>query len=122
MTDKLEGTERDDALAELTLSILQKDKMRDPALGYPRDIELHAKILYPMAFKNGIRVVTDSGGLNPISAANKVSEILKAQGVTGVKIAIGNRACCGRQTNVIGFCIRIGRIYVCNSDLTGCFD
>ena len=77
-----------DSLAELTLSILQKDKMRDPNLGYPRDIELHAKILYPAALKAGIKVVTDSGGLNPISAANKVKEILQAQGVSGAKIAI----------------------------------
>ena len=77
-----------DSLAELTLSILQKDKMRDPSLGYPRDIEMHAKILYPMAFKQGMKVVTDSGGLNPASAAKKVSEILSAQGVSGIKIAI----------------------------------
>ncbi len=77
-----------DSLAELTLSILQKDKMRDPSLGYPRDIELHAKILYPLAFKNGIKVVTDSGGLNPINAAKKVGAIMKSQGVSGCKIAI----------------------------------
>jgi hypothetical protein len=77
-----------DSLAELTLSILQKDKMRDPNLGYPRDIELHAKILYPFALKAGIKVVTDSGGLNPVSAANKVRQILQAQGVTNAKIAI----------------------------------
>lgn len=77
-----------DSLAELTLSILQKDKMRDPSLGYPRDIELHAKILYPAAFARGMKVVTDSGGLNPFSAAEMVSSILKAQGVSDVKIAV----------------------------------
>ena len=77
-----------DSLAEFTLSILQKDKMRDESLGYPRDIELHAKILYPGAIKNGIKVVTDSGGLNPESAAKKVSSILEAQGIKGAKIAI----------------------------------
>ena len=38
-----------DALAELTLSILQKDKLKDPSMGYARDIEVHAKTLYPMA-------------------------------------------------------------------------
>ena len=76
-----------DALAELTLSILQKDKMRDPELGYARDIEFMAKTLYPLAFKNGIKIVTNSGGLNPENAAKKVAEILAAQGVTGVKIA-----------------------------------
>ena len=76
-----------DALAELTLSILQKDRMADPSLGYARDIELLAKILYPAAFQNGIKIVTDSGGLNPQSAAEKVSDILKKQGIRGVKIA-----------------------------------
>ncbi|MBL4753444.1 MAG: DUF1446 domain-containing protein [Flavobacteriales bacterium] len=76
-----------DALAELTLSILQKDKMRDPRLGYARDIEFMAKTLYPLAIKNGIKIVTNSGGLNPENAARKVSEILTAQGLTGVKIA-----------------------------------
>jgi hypothetical protein len=76
-----------DALAELTLSILQKDRMKNPEMGYARDIEFMAKFLYPLAFKNGIKIVTNSGGLNPVNAANKVAEILKQQGVTGVKIA-----------------------------------
>lgn len=76
-----------DALAELTLSILQKDKMRDPELGYARDIELMAKILYPLAYSKGIKIVSNSGGLNPLIAAKKVAEILTMQGITGVKIA-----------------------------------
>jgi len=76
-----------DALAELTLSILQKDKMKDPNLGYARDIEFMAKTLFPLAFANGIKIVTNSGGLNPENAAKKVAGILSAQGIDGVKIA-----------------------------------
>lgn len=76
-----------DALAELTLSILQKDKLRDPSLGYARDIEVHARTLYPIAFSKGIKIVTNSGGLNPESAAQKVKAILEKQGIKGVKIA-----------------------------------
>ncbi len=76
-----------DALAELTLSILQKDKLRDPSLGYARDIEHHAFALYPIALKNGIKIVTDSGGLNPRAAAEKVKNLLAKQGITDVKIA-----------------------------------
>jgi Acyclic terpene utilisation family protein AtuA len=76
-----------DALAELTLSILQKDKLRDPALGYARDIELNAFALYPIALRNGIKIVTDSGGLNPHAAAQKVKALLAKQGITDVKIA-----------------------------------
>lgn len=76
-----------DALAELTLSILQKDKLRDPNLGYARDIEILAKMLYPGAFAKGMKVVTNSGGLNPEAAAKTVMAILQKQGITGVKIA-----------------------------------
>jgi hypothetical protein len=76
-----------DALAELTLSILQKDKLRDPNLGYARDIEFHAAKLYPITLAKGIKVVTDSGGLNPHSAAKKVQEILHKQGIKDAKIA-----------------------------------
>lgn len=77
-----------DALAELTLSILQKDKLKNPQTGYAKDIEVLAKILYPAAFAQGIKIVTNSGGLNPQAAALKVSEILKNNHVTGIKIAI----------------------------------
>jgi hypothetical protein len=76
-----------DALAELTLSILQKDKLRDSNLGYARDIEFHAAKLYPITLAKGIKVVTDSGGLNPHSAAKKVQEILHQQGITDAKVA-----------------------------------
>ncbi|CAN5346029.1 DUF1446 domain-containing protein [soil metagenome] len=76
-----------DALAELTLSILQKDKIRNPEEGYAKDIEVLAKILYPAAFASGMRVVTNSGGLNPESAAKKVSAILQQLGVKDIKIA-----------------------------------
>lgn len=76
-----------DALAELTLSILQKDKLRDPNLGYARDIELHAARLYPVALSKGMKIVTNSGGLNPESAVKTVATILKKKGISNVKIA-----------------------------------
>ncbi len=76
-----------DALAELTLSILQKDKLKDPTLGYARDIEFQAAKLYPICLANNIKVVSNSGGLNPHSAAKKVKSILAKQGITAVKVA-----------------------------------
>jgi hypothetical protein len=77
-----------DSLAELTLSILQKDKLKDEALGYARDIESMAYTLFPIAFKNGLKIVTNSGGLNPEIAAKKVAALLEKQGIKGIKIAI----------------------------------
>ncbi len=77
-----------DALAELTLSILQKDKLQDASLGYARDIELLATSLYPLAYANGIKIVSNSGGLNPVGAAKKVAAILAGQGIKGYRIAV----------------------------------
>jgi hypothetical protein len=76
-----------DALAELTLSILQKDKLKNPDMGYARDIEVHAATLYPIAFSKGIKIVTNSGGLNPEKAAERVKGILEKRGIKGIKIA-----------------------------------
>lgn len=76
-----------DALSELTLSILQKDKLKDPTLGYARDVELLAQRVYPIALSKGMRIVTNSGGLNPHSAAQKVKAILAKQGLEDIKIA-----------------------------------
>lgn len=77
-----------DALSELTLSILQKDKLKNPIMGYARDIEAHAKYLYPIALSKGMRIVTNAGGLNPHAAAQKVQEILRQAGLDSVIIAV----------------------------------
>ncbi len=76
-----------DALSELTLSILQKDKLKDPELGYARDIEILAKMVWSTALKKGTKIVTNSGGLNPLSAAVKIQSILKNLGLNDIKIA-----------------------------------
>ncbi len=77
-----------DALAELTLSILQKDKLKDPTRGYALDIELLANMVYPAALAKGMKIVTDAGGLNPASAAQKVSAALAKNGLKEIKIAV----------------------------------
>lgn len=76
-----------DALSELTLSILQKDKLKDPEMGYARDIEILTKMVWSVALKKGAKIVTNSGGLNPLSAAIKIQNILKALGLNDIKIA-----------------------------------
>jgi hypothetical protein len=76
-----------DALAELTLSILQKDRQRDASLGYALDIEILGKTLIPLAFKNGIKIVSNSGGLNPVGAMQRLQAILASQNITSIKIA-----------------------------------
>lgn len=69
-----------DHLAELTLAILQKDRQRDPALGYARDVVPMLVRLWPLMQPRGVRFVCNAGGLNPMGAAQAVRKALAAAG------------------------------------------
>jgi len=69
-----------DHLAELTLAILQKDRQRDPALGYARDVVPMLMKLWPLMRERGVRFVCNAGGLNPAGAAQAVLAAFKARG------------------------------------------
>jgi len=76
-----------EALAELTLAILQKDRQRDESLGYTRDLPLYVAAALPHILDGRTRFITNAGGINPISAGRAVVEGLRSQGVSGVKVA-----------------------------------
>lgn len=69
-----------DHLAELTLAILQKDRQRDPSLGYARDVVPMLLRLWPLMQARGVRMVCNAGGLNPLGAARAVQAALAAKG------------------------------------------
>ncbi len=69
-----------DHLAELTLAILQKDRQRDPALGYARDVVPMLLRLWPLMHERGVRFVCNAGGLNPAGAAQAVRAAFAARG------------------------------------------
>ncbi len=72
-----------DYLAEVTMSILQKQRQKDPALGYARDFPpLIARIAERIRGRH-IRVVANAGGVNPIACARAV-----LQGAPGLKVAV----------------------------------
>lgn len=77
-----------DCLAELTLAILQKDRKKDPAKGYTRDITQSMSLLLPYVKEKGIRIVTNAGGTNPVGAQQEVLRIIREQGLTGIKVAV----------------------------------
>ena len=77
-----------DYLAEVTMSILQKQYRRDPARGYATDfIELIRKVL-PTLRRRGIRVVANAGGVNPRACRRELYEVAAEQGATGLKIGV----------------------------------
>ena len=61
-----------DYLAEVTMSILQKQKERDPALGYARDFVGAMESVFAAVAERGVRVVANAGGVNPMACASAV--------------------------------------------------
>ena len=70
-----------DHLAELTLAILQKDRLKDPALGYARDTVSMIASLWPLAKEKGVRFISNGGGLNPSGAAAALRAELEKRGL-----------------------------------------
>lgn len=76
-----------EALAELTLAILAKDRQRDETLGYTRDLPLYVAAALPHLVDGRTRMVTNAGGINPIAAGRAVVEGLRSLGATGLTVA-----------------------------------
>ena len=75
-----------DYLAEVTLSIMQRQKLKNPNAGYALDfIDLVGRIL-PEIQNDGLKVITNAGGVNPNSCRD---ELLKLSKSTGSPIKIG---------------------------------
>lgn len=78
-----------DYLAEVTMSILQKQRSRDPSAGYARDfIDVIERGAHDIAGRN-IKVIANAGGVNPQACAGAVAGALKRAGVAqSVRIGI----------------------------------
>ena len=77
-----------DYLAEVTMSILQKQRTRDPRAGYARDfVPLMGRIL-PDLVSKGIRVTSNAGGVNPRGCAEAVLDTARRLGLQG-KLRVG---------------------------------
>jgi acyclic terpene utilization AtuA family protein len=77
-----------DYLAEVTMSILQKQKERDPAMGYARDFIGAMESVLPAVTERGVRVIANAGGVNPVSCARAVLDVARARGAAG-KLRVG---------------------------------
>jgi hypothetical protein len=77
-----------DYLAEVTMSIMQKQKARDPNAGYARDFVPLMQQILPACVDRNIRVTANAGGVNVVGCANAVREVARALGLAG-KLKIG---------------------------------
>ena len=71
-----------DYLAELTMLILGKDQLKDPSLGYARTFVTQVRDCLGLALEQGVRIVTNAGGLNPAGLAQALAEVAAEQGLT----------------------------------------
>ncbi len=78
-----------DYLAEVTMSILQKQKERDPAMGYARDFIGAIESVLPGVVDRGVKVIANAGGVNPVACGKAlVAAIAKAGHAGKVKIGV----------------------------------
>lgn len=75
-----------DYLAEVTMAVLQKQRMKRPAAGYAHDFPLLVQRLAPELIRRGVALVANAGGLNPEGCAREVKRLapnLKVVAVIG---------------------------------------
>lgn len=79
-----------ECLAERTIALAQKRKMKDPGKGYDPLLERRIESLLPLLLKNKVRLITNMGAANPLAGARKIVEIankldlkVKVAAVTG---------------------------------------
>jgi Acyclic terpene utilisation family protein AtuA len=72
-----------DYLAEVTMSILQKQRQRDPALGYARDFPPLIGRIAPLLADKNVKVIANAGGVNPAACAREILRL-----APGLKVAV----------------------------------
>ncbi|MFF5013742.1 acyclic terpene utilization AtuA family protein [Streptomyces sp. NPDC001165] len=70
-----------DYLAELTMLILGRDRLKDPAAGYARTFLRQLEDCLGLAHERGVRIVTNAGGLNPAGLAVAVRQLAERLGI-----------------------------------------
>ncbi|MFF0677879.1 acyclic terpene utilization AtuA family protein [Streptomyces tendae] len=85
MREMLTGGELDvltgDYLAELTMLILGRDRLKDPEAGYARTFLRQLEECLGFARERGVRIVANAGGLNPAGLADAVRALADRLGI-----------------------------------------
>ena len=70
-----------DYLAEITMSILARQRAKDPAMGYARDFVSVMEASLDAIAEKGVKIVSNAGGVNPHGCADALREIIAARGL-----------------------------------------
>jgi hypothetical protein len=75
-----------DYLAELTLSIMERQKLKNPKAGYATDFITLMTDIARDSFQKHIRVITNAGGMNISGCVENLKKLAESQGLHGYKI------------------------------------
>ncbi len=76
-----------DYLAEITMSILKKQHLKNPAFGYVADFVNQIIDVAQIVKDKKVRIITNAGGINPLGCARKIIEELAKKNIS-LKIAV----------------------------------
>ena len=69
-----------DFLAEITMSIMQKQRAREPRAGYARDFVAQVEHTLPLLVERGVHVISNAGGVNPLACRGALLEMIQQRG------------------------------------------
>ena len=67
-----------DFLAEITMSILQRQRKSHPDLGYATDFVDQIKECLPLLVKKKVRLISNAGGINPVGLGRAIVDIVRS--------------------------------------------
>ncbi|HYU32398.1 MAG TPA: acyclic terpene utilization AtuA family protein [Thermoanaerobaculia bacterium] len=77
-----------DYLAEVTLSIMMRQKLKDPRLGYATDFIGFVRRVLPEILERNVRILANAGGLNPRACRERIFEVARELGVSGLRVGV----------------------------------
>jgi len=77
-----------ECLAERTIALAQRDRLRDAARGYHPYLEQRLRRVLPACRARGVKIVSNMGAANPVAAGERAAALARELGLSGLKIAV----------------------------------
>ena len=76
-----------ECLAERTIALAQRARLTDPSAGYDPLLVERMEAVLPICHNQGVRIITNMGGANPVAASARVIEVARRHQLNGLTVA-----------------------------------